>query len=247
MSSSIRYGFPITRVTLLPTLSLASFSPQPCLHLRPLPARHNLKHPVILSPPPPPPLSCDSSNPPPSTPQPDAPDSPPPTPPPSARHPNPVDMPRLPISDSTPPPPIQTRPAGTPLSPTTTSATPINRGTKTLTTINPPTPTTPHTTPVPLRPPTPSPRILWRSLPAPKQNTTTKADCTAIPAMYAFCPVLASVLSEASAMAIIPPPAAWMKKERTSTRMKTCVTRRGGRLRNFEEGKKRWERRAVER
>lgn len=55
MSSSILYGFPITRATLLPTLSLASFPPQPCLHLRPLPARHNLKHPVILSPPPPPP------------------------------------------------------------------------------------------------------------------------------------------------------------------------------------------------
>lgn len=66
--------------------------------------------------------------------------------------------------------------------------------------------------------------------------------------MYTFCPVRAMDLSEASAMAIIPPPAAWMKKERTSARMKTCVTsRRGGRLRNFEEGKKGWERRAVER
>lgn len=65
--------------------------------------------------------------------------------------------------------------------------------------------------------------------------------------MYTFCPVRAMDLSEASAIAIIPPPVAWMKKERTSARMKTCVTRRGGRWRNFEEGKKRWERRAVER
>lgn len=65
--------------------------------------------------------------------------------------------------------------------------------------------------------------------------------------MYTFCPVRATDLSEASAMAIIPPPAAWMKKERTSARIKTFVASRGERVRNLEEGKKRWERRAVER